>query len=323
MKNKLLFVSMPPHLRSGDKVSSRMYNTSIALLPALFCGVYFFGWRALLIVALSIVSSMLTEFVSCKIMGKTSTLSDGSAFLQGMILGMLLPPAVPWWIPVAGGFICISLGKQLFGGLGNYPFNPALVGFVVVSISWPDYMTNWLGAAGPFVGGSDLVQSPIELLKIWGILDFEEYGFKQLFMGNTPGAIGATSSLALLAGGLYLIWKKIIRWEIPAGFLGSMFFIATLCYMFDSDIHPLPWFHLVIGLAAIGAFFIATEPVTSPYTRPGLWCFGIGCGVMTMLIRLWGGHVDGVAYAILLMNCITPLFDRIRPRVYGRVKASA
>lgn len=296
-ENKLT-VSSNPHIKDKDNVNKIMWYVILALLPASITGVYLFKVNALLIIVLSVVSAVLTELIIQKLTKKPVTVKDGSAVLTGLLLALTLSPLVPWWIPVFGAIFAIAIGKQIFGGLGHNIFNPALAGRAFLVASWPALMTRWLLPDG--VTGA----TPLGLLKLEGI----KTGYLQLFLGNIGGCIGETSAIALLIGAGFLFYKKIIDWRIPAAYIGSVFVFA---FIFRQD----PIFHILAGGLLIGAFFMATDYVTSPITQNGKLIFGFGCGFLTIILRLFSSYPEGVMFAILLMNAAVPLVDR-----YTRLK---
>ncbi len=311
-----------------------MWTVSLALLPAALAGIYFFGLKALFITALCIVSSVVSERFYLKIVGKKSVVGDGSAFLTGLLLGMNMPASL--WsfspftahVPVIASFVAIVITKQLFGGLGFNVFNPALIGRAFALISWPKAMTIWNEPAAAFLAmDAKTTATPLGILKEEGVTRLiEVFGDKinlytHLLTGNRAGSIGETSAVAILIGGLFLLYRGYITWHIPVSFLGTAAVIAWVFggkgALFTGD----PIVHLISGGMMLGAWFMATDYVTSPSIRKGQIIFGIGCGFLTMLIRLKGGYPEGVMFAILIMNCFAPLIDRgVRSRVFGAVK---
>ncbi|PKL51528.1 MAG: electron transporter RnfD [Nitrospira bacterium HGW-Nitrospira-1] len=333
-KEHELIVSVSPHVRSEETTSRIMWTVSLALLPAALAGIYFFGLKALFITALCIVSSVVSERFYLKIVGKKSVVGDGSAFLTGLLLGMNMPASL--WsfspftahVPVIASFVAIVITKQLFGGLGFNVFNPALIGRAFALISWPKAMTIWNEPAAAFLAmDAKTTATPLGILKEEGVTRLiEVFGDKinlytHLLTGNRAGSIGETSAVAILIGGLFLLYRGYITWHIPVSFLGTAAVIAWVFggkgALFTGD----PIVHLISGGMMLGAWFMATDYVTSPSIRKGQIIFGIGCGFLTMLIRLKGGYPEGVMFAILIMNCFAPLIDRgVRSRVFGAVK---
>jgi electron transport complex protein RnfD len=296
-----LIVSSSPHIKKITSVKEIMYMVVIALIPATAVGVYLFGPRVLLIIAASIASALLTEYVALKIMGKKFAM-DGSALVTGLLLAISLPPTVPIWMPVAGAAFGIAIGKCVFGGLGHNIFNPALVGRVFLATSWPISMTTWVA---PFEAVT--MATPLALWKAERIYA----PARELFLGNVAGSIGETSALAILVGGVFLIAMRYIDWRIPLFYIGT---VGAMMWLLGDD----PIFHILAGGLFLGAFFMATDYVTTPLTKKGKVIFGIGAGAIVVLIRMIGGYPEGVAFSILLMNAFTPLIDRVtKSRVYG------
>ena len=308
-------VSAPPYIRQELTTERIMWLVVISLIPAALAGVAFFGWHALGIILSSVFSAVLTEFLVLKLMKRPVTIKDGSAVVTGLLLALIIPPTVPLWIPVVGSAFAIMLGKQIFGGLGYNPFNPALIGRAFLLASWSSLMTKWrwpLNSLAWSGNNADAVSGATAL----GLLreGIQGIPYKQLLFGNISGYLGETSALALLLGAIFLLLYKIIDWRIPAGYLGTVVLMALL-------MGENPLFHLLAGGLILGAFFMATDYVTTPVTPKGRLIFGIGCGVLTMLIRKYGGFPEGVCYSILLMNITTPLLDRWTvPKKFGEVK---
>jgi len=324
----MLVVSASPHIRSKHKTSSAMRLVIIALLPALIFATYLFGLRALLIALISIMAAVGSEALLQRMLGRKITITDGSAILTGLLLAFNLPPGVPWWLPAVGSAFAIIFAKQLFGGLGYNFINPALAGRAFLMASWPSLMTKeWLAPVGGTLSGIDGISAatPLSLLKnpanygnpeiiIRQLNDFDT--IRNIFFGKIGGCIGETSAFFLLIGGLALLFLRIIDYRIVVGYLGSFALLAWLLPTQGSVV-----FHLFAGGLVLGAFFMATDWVTSPVTKKGRWIFGIGCGVITIIIRIWGGYPEGVSYSILLMNVFTPVIDRLtKERIFGEVK---
>ncbi|GFP32776.1 Na+-translocating ferredoxin:NAD+ oxidoreductase subunit D, partial [Candidatus Hakubella thermalkaliphila] len=277
------------------------YMVVIALIPATAVGVYFFGLLVLLVITASISSALLTEYLALKIMGRKFTM-DGSAILTGLLLALSLPPTVPIWMPVVGAAFGIAIGKCVFGGLGHNIFNPALVGRVFLATSWPVMMTTWVT---PFEAVT--TATPLALWKAEKIY----VPARDLFFGNIGGSIGETSALAILVGGIFLIVMRYIDWRTPLSYMGT---VGLMMWLLGED----PIFHALAGGLLLGAFFMATDYVTTPLTKKGKVIFGLGAGIIVVLIRMVGGYPEGVAFSILLMNAFTPLIDQVtKPRVYG------
>ncbi|MDD4938881.1 MAG: RnfABCDGE type electron transport complex subunit D [Candidatus Omnitrophica bacterium] len=311
MKNKLT-VNISPHLHNNESVSKIMWIVGISLIPAGAAGVIIFGLNALTVMILGILSALVTEWLMQLLAKRRITILDGSAFLTGLLLAYNLPPGVPLWLPAAGSFFAIAIGKQVFGGLGQNIFNPALVGRVFLMASWPKYMTTF---TKPLNFDAVTSATPLAVLRESGVI--ENISYLDLFLGRRGGCIGEVCILALVAGALFLFWKGYISWHIPVTYTAVF---AAFVYAFGGDgLFRGDWFfHILTGGLILGAFFMATDYVTSPLTRKGQVIFGAGCGILTAVIRLWGGYPEGVSYAILMMNAATPIIDRFtRNRIYG------
>lgn len=312
-KNKLI-VSAPPHLhKKEESVSKIMWLVVVSLIPAGAAGVFIFGLSALWVIILGVVSAVITE-TALKLLTKNKvTVLDGSAVITGLLLAYNLPAKVPFWLPILGSFFAIAIGKQVFGGLGQNIFNPALVGRVFLMASWPKYMTTF---SAPLKYDAVTQATPLALLKEGKFLEHVSYW--NLFLGKRGGCIGEVCILALLAGAAFLLFKGYISWHIPMSYIVT---VGVFTYTFGPrGLFSGDWFfHILSGGLILGAFFMATDYVTSPLTRKGHLIFGIGCGLLTAIIRLWGGYPEGVSYAILMMNAATPLIDRYtKNRIYGK-----
>jgi len=327
-KEHPLIVSVSPHVKGEETISRIMWSVNLALLPAFIMSIYYFGPRALFVAGLCIVTAVLSEYIFQKSLKKKVTINDGSAFLTGLLLGMNLPPSLPFYIPIVGSFVAIIITKQLFGGLGYNIFNPALVGRAFLLISWPKAMTVWSEPTAFFVAlDAKTTATPLGILKEEGLGKLiEVFGDKmnlytQLLMGNRAGSIGETSVIALLIGAVFLLYKRYVTWHIPFSFLAT---VGILAWIFGGDKGIFtgdPLIHLLSGGLILGAFFMATDYVTCSSVRKGQIIFGIGCGAITMLIRLKGGYPEGVMFAILLMNCFAPLIDRnVKTDIFGVIK---
>ncbi|PLX86952.1 MAG: electron transporter RnfD [Desulfuromonas sp.] len=325
-----LYLSSSPHIHSGETTDKVMRAVIYALLPACGVSIYFFGLPALSVLLICTLGCVAAEVACCKLMGRDLTLFDGSAALTGILLGLNMPPSSPWWLSLFGAAIAILIGKQVYGGLGYNPFNPALVARVVLLISFPVQMTTWTAPA-PLGSGIDAVSAATPLgemktaVMLTGALpEVATSGFGGYLTGNMAGSLGEVSALALLLGGLFLLFKKIITWHTPVSFLATVIIVGGIFWLVDPTKYPSPLFHLLTGGLMLGVFFMATDMVTSPVTGKGMLIFGFGCGLITVLIRLFGGYPEGVSFAILLMNAATPLIDRFtRPTIYGHVEQEA
>jgi len=338
---RLLRISPSPHIRDDVSVTKIMYSVNLALVPAMAGAVYFFGTRAALIIALSVLSAVATEAGIQKLRGQQITAHDGSAILTGVLLAFNLPPGVPWWMPVVGSAFAIAIGKQVFGGLGYNPMNPALLGRAFLMASWPMRMTTgWtLRPELGTISGIDGVTSatPLALLKETGeifskpeaypaaklaaaerIIGDIPSTYGHLFWGNVGGCIGETSVFLLLLGAIYLMYKGYVCWRIPFSYITTVGILSWIFGGFQGLFTGDPLFHIMAGGLVLGAFYMATDMVTSPVTPRGKLIFGTGCGALTVLIRLKGGYPEGVSYSILLMNLAVPLIDRFtKPRILG------
>lgn len=302
MEEYRLITTSSPHLHSGESVQKIMLNVAGALLLPTFAGVYFFGMRALLLVIVTSLAAVLTEAVFQKLRNKPITLWDGSALVTGMLLALNLSSQVPYWVAVVGAVVSIGIGKQIYGGLGMNPFNPALVGRVFLMVTFPNEMGVWIDPIDMTTGAT-----PLQSISSTDYMD--------LLIGQVGGCIGETSAILIIIAGLYLIYKGYVDWRIPASFLGT---VAIFTAIFGED----PIFHLLAGGLMLGAFFMATDMVTSPITKLGKLIFGLGAGIIVVLIRVYGGYPEGVSFSILLMNAFTPIINRLTvPKIYGEVKS--
>ncbi len=325
---KPLIISVSPHIKSEETTSRIMWSVSASLLPAAVMGAYFFGPRAVVTIALCILSSVFSEYLFQKALKKKISVSDGSAFLTGLLLGLNLPPSVPFYIPIIGSCVAIIITKQLFGGLGYNIFNPALIGRAFLLISFPKLMTIWSEPAAAFVFfDAKTTATPLGILKEEGQAKLiEVFGdqinlYAQLLIGHRAGSIGETSVIALLIGAAFLLYKRYITWHIPASFLGTAALLAWIFGAKGTLFAGDPLLHLMSGGMLLGAFFMATDYVTCPSVKSGQIVFGIGCGFLTMLIRLKGGYPEGVMFAILIMNCFAPLIERgLKTKIFGAQK---
>ncbi len=307
-----LVLGPAPHLHAKVTVRRIMLDVIIALLPAVAAAVYFFGPGALYLIVGSLVGSMGTEALIARLRRRPVPVGDGSAAVTGLLLALCLPPTVPLWIAVLGGAFAISVGKTLFGGLGANTFNPALVGRAFLLASFPVLMATWRWPEGSQVAAKNGLDAlagatPLELFRWEGM----STPLGELFLGRVAGCLGETSVFALLVGASYLLARRVIDWRIPASYLGT---VAVVSVLMGTD----PAFHLLAGGLVLGAFYMATDYSSSPVTPRGRIWFGVGCGILTMLIRMHGGYPEGVGYAILLMNAAVPLVERrTRPRPFG------
>ncbi|MGE5633114.1 MAG: RnfABCDGE type electron transport complex subunit D [Caulobacteraceae bacterium] len=318
MENTKFRVSSSPHIRSGETTQRIMLDVIIALLPALFAGVLYFGFRALSVTVTAVVFAVVTEIVMQKILGKPVTVKDLSAVVTGMLLAFNVPATLPLWIVAVGSIFAIAVAKQCFGGLGYNFINPALAARAMLLASWPVRMTSWV------TPGADAVSTATPLALAKGGAEAAGQALPNiwsLFIGNVGGCIGETSALALLIGGLYLIYRGVISPRIPVAFIAT---VAVLALIFTGFNPYMMVYNIFAGGLFLGAIFMATDYSTSPMTAKGQIIFAIGCGFLTSVIRFYGGYPEGVSYSILLMNLATPLIDRYTmPRKFGEVKKSA
>lgn len=314
-KSTTFIVSSSPHIYAKEDVSYAMRQVIFALIPATLVGTYLFGLYAFIVILVSIFSAVIWEGIALLIRRKSlHILKDFSAVVTGLLLALTLPPNVPLWIPVVGTAVAILLAKQVFGGLGENFLNPALVGRAFLLSSWPQIMTSWVQPQNGFFWMSNITTAtPLAIEKL-NLAGYSLPNYWNLFIGNRAGCIGETSVLVLLLGGIWLVYKKIIDWKIPFSYILTVFIFSLL---FGKD----PLFHVLSGGLFLGAFFMATDWVTTPLTSLGRVIFGIGAGFFTIVIRFWGSYPEGVSYGILVMNALTPLIDKlIRPRRFGEVK---
>ncbi len=326
MNNRLLQISGSPHVHSGESVKKIMWAVIFALVPAFLVSIYFFGLPVILITAVAIGSCLLFEYLIQRFLLKgESTIGNGSAILTGLLLAFNLPSSLPLHWVVMGSLFAIGVGKMAFGGLGNNPFNPALLGRVFLLISRPVDMTTWPKPSPIWNLGADMVTGPTPLgilkegLKNGEKLDAIQLpNYVDMLFGNMGGSFGEVSVIALLLGAGFLFYKKILTWHIPVSFVLSAFIFAGILNLVDPTTYVNPFFHLVTGGLILGAFYMATDMVTSPVSPVGMIIFGVGCGVLTILIRVFGAYPEGVSFAILLMNAVTPLINKgFKPKRFG------
>jgi H+/Na+-translocating ferredoxin:NAD+ oxidoreductase subunit D len=332
METRSFKVSFSPHVHDGSSTKKIMWNVILALVPAVAVSIYAFGLNSIRVILLTIISSVLFEVVALLMMNKKLKDSmDGSAFLTGLLLGLTLPPGISNGIIIIGSFVAIIVAKQVFGGVGHNPFNPALTSRVFLLIAFPKPMTTWampkgienitsfMGLKTAKVADAITGATPLAAIKEHAVKTMPHVDVNNLFTGlNTPGSIGEISALALLIGAGYLFYKKIITWEIPVSICLTVFLFALITNVANPVKYANPFFHLFAGGLIIGAFFMATDYVTAPMYTKGKLIYGVGIGLITMLIRLWGGYPEGISFAILLMNSITPLMDRwTGPKPFG------
>lgn len=322
-------VSPSPHLQSAETTRKLMYGVVIALSPALAAAVWFFGMGAIIVTLVSVISCVATEYLIQKYILKTKpSVTDGSAVVTGLLLAFNVPSNLPVYIIIIGAIVSIGVAKMTFGGLGSNPFNPALVGRVFLLISFPVQMTSWPLPAGFNTGYADAVTGATPLgVMSEGLRNGEAVSammeqipsHMQLFYGYLGGSMGEIAALALIIGGIYMIARKIITWHIPVTILLTVALFTGILWAVDPGKYADPLFHLLTGGIMLGAIFMATDYVTSPMTVKGMVIYGIGIGVLTVLIRTWGAYPEGVSFAILIMNAFVPLLNMyIKPKRFGK-----
>jgi len=328
---KTLEIRTSPHLLSGYSVDTIMFNVVLALLPVTAFAIYAFGLTAAATLATALVSCLVTEHWTCKLAGRPSTVGDWSITITGLLYGLTLPPGLPLWMVAVGGFIAVALGKALFGGLGYNTFNPALVGRAFLQAAFPVAMTSWIPGftAGRFssIAGSSLTlpfSAPVydgitgaTPLALWKF-EHQATDAGELVMGFVSGSVGETSSVLILLGGIYLVARNMMNWRIPVAIFATVTVFSGILHLVDAEKYASPWFMLFSGGLMLGAVFMASDMVGSPITSGGVLIYGALIGVLVVVIRVWGGMPEGVMYAILLGNAVSPQIDRIiRPTVYG------
>ena len=324
MANKFI-VATAPHMHSPESTKSLMRDVLIALVPAFIVSAYVYGLDALRVTAIAVVSCVLVEYLIQKFLLKgATTIGNLSAVVTGVLLAFNMPANIAWWIVVIGSIVAIGVAKMTFGGLGRNPFNPALVGRVFLLIAYPAQMTSFpqpaVGEDVDALAGA----TPLAALKAQAVAA-GDVNLLNMFAGVMPGSMGEIAAAALLAGGLYMLWRRVITWHIPVAVLGSMaafaFVVALAQGGVSSLMYELPAFHLLAGGAMLGAIFMATDYVTSPMNPKGMIIYGIGIGLITMVIRQWGAYPEGMSFAILIMNAVAPLINKyVKPKRFGVIK---
>jgi len=323
-----LILHAAPFVRTPVTTRGLMYDVLLALSLVLVAAVYHFGLSAITGVLVATLGALLAELLFTPLRPRLQCLSDGSGLLTGVLLGLTLPPGLPLWMAFVGGIVAIGIGKVAFGGLGQNLFNPALVGRAFLQAAFPTAMTSWVLPDGlmkmrpealalPLLKSVDAVTTASPLAR----MKFEQLAAPttDLMLGSVPGSLGETSALAIIIGGLYLLIRRGLDWRIPVSILGTVALLSGLFWLIDPSVYPSPGFMLLSGGLMFGAVFMATDPVCSPTAPLATWLFGVGVGVVVVLVRLWGGLPEGVMYGILLMNAATPLLERFfQPRPFGR-----
>ncbi len=317
ISQKKFIVSHAPFWHDGSSITQRSHHTLLAALPAVLVGLYYYGLPAFAVMALSVSTAILWELAINYVTKRNISIGDGNAAVIGMLFGMLLPATTPWWAVITGTFVAIVVGKQIFGGIGGNSFNPAILSIAIISISWPDLFD--FDAALVDYDLDFIMVFPLAAVKHFGAAAVEGFSVGDLLMGRQVGGIGTTFGLGLILGGLYLIIRGFIRWEISISFLLGIAFTAAVFNVADPARFGSPAIHLLCGYTLIGAFFLATEDSSSPVNPIPMLIYGAAGGIITVLIRNIGVYVDGVVYAILVINLINPLLDKIRPKAIGKV----
>lgn len=326
--SKLLTITPSPHMHQGDSVNKIMYSVIFALVPALVWSFIVFGLSAVIVTLTAVVACIVIEWVIQKYLMKGEpTIKDGSAILTGILLAMNVPSSLPIWILLIGAIVAIGVGKMSFGGLGQNPFNPALVGRVFLLISFPVQMTSWPNVS-KIVVDATTEATPLAIMKE-GLKNGEQVSdlmsqipkYTELLMGNMSGSVGEVSAILLLLGFVYMLIRKVITWHIPVTLLATVFVFAGILWFVNPEQFVDPLFHLLTGGLMLGAVFMATDMVTSPMSKKGQIIFAVGIGLITVCIRTWGAYPEGISFAILIMNAFVPLINNyVKPKRFGEKK---
>mgnify|MGYP001040004727 CR=1 FL=1 len=325
----LLQVSSSPHINTDDSVKKIMLTVIIALLPTLIFSFLFFGWGAVKVTLVAIAACVIFEWLFLKLLPETKP-SYLATIVTGMLLAFNLPTNLPIWIVIIGALVAIGLGKMVYGGLGNNLFNPALVGRVFLLISFPQQMTTWPKPRMIFTNPTLLTDATTEATPLGAIKTGLSQGqdmtslmeslptYAQLLIGERGGSLGEVASLAIIIGGLIMLFRKVISWHIPVSFIGASFLLAAVLHWINPGTYIPPSYHILSGGLLLGAIFMATDMVTSPMSAWGKIIFGIGCGILTIVIRVAGAYPEGVSFAILFMNALVPLINKgFKPKRFG------
>ncbi len=304
-----LLVSSSPHWHSGSSEFKINRDFIIGLIPAVIHSLFFFGMHAARVISLCIAIAVLSEILIRKVFKKKVEPYNGSAVYLGILFAMLLPPTTPYWVVIIGVFLTVFIGREIFGGSGSNPFSPVLVGMAILELSWPVHLNVNLSSVNYNLGFD--CHSPLTALKSAGADYTSKFSLFELGLGNQVGGIGSVAILFIILGGIYLLVRKVIRWEIPLFFALGVVGMAAIFRAIDPHVFACPWFHLLTGNVMIGMFFLSTDYSSSPYSNPGKIIFGLGCGIITVLFRAMSVHEDGVIYAILIMNLFTPMLDKL------------
>lgn len=327
----LLTISASPHVHGDQSTKKIMWGVIYSMIPAMLVSIYFFGLDAMRVIFLSVAASIFFEWAIQKYLIKgENTVSDGSAIITGVLLAFNVPANLPWWIILIGALVSIGMGKMSFGGLGKNPFNPALVGRVFLLISFPVQMTSWPKPMPIFNGLADAVTGPTALgimkeglsagKSVQELMTSPEMpSYLNLMTGEMTGSLGEMSAIALILGGLYMFWKKIITWEIPISILLTVVIFSGIFWLIDPTSFVNPIFHLLTGGMMLGAIYMATDMVSSPMTSKAQIVYGVGIGLLTIIIRVWGAYPEGMSFAILIMNAAVPLLNNaFKPTRFGK-----
>ncbi|QIA07763.1 RnfABCDGE type electron transport complex subunit D [Draconibacterium halophilum] len=322
--SKLLTVSPSPHVHSSESTQKIMLRVVYAMIPAMAWGIYMFGLDAVRVGLISILSCLAIEYlIQQYVMKVKPSLTDGSALITGILLAFNVPANLPWWIIIIGAIAAMGIGKLSFGGLGANIFNPALVGRVFLLISFPVQMTSWpatrsmsidaVSAATPLAVIKEGIKNGIPVSQLQGLPDLSD-----IAIGFNNGSMGEISALLLILGGLYMLWKKVITWQTPVSIILTVLVVAGIFWMINPEMYVNPVYHIFTGGLMLGAIFMATDMVTSPMTGKGQWIYGIGIGLITISIRMFGAYPEGISFAILIMNAFVPLINMyVKPKRFG------
>ncbi|MFO7560119.1 MAG: RnfABCDGE type electron transport complex subunit D [Desulfobacterales bacterium] len=315
---KKFIVSHAPFWHDGSSISTKNYHIMLAAMLSVIPGFLQYGGPAVAVVSFSIATAMIWELIINQVSKRPVSIGDGNAALIGLLFAMMIPATTPWWGVLVGTMVAVVIGKQIYGGLGGNPFNPVLISIAILSFSWKG-MFDFDEALLAYDFDFNMIY-PLAALKAFGPDSVSTFSTADLLMGRQIGGIGSTCGIAIIVGGLYLIVRGFVRWEISVSFIAGIFITALLFTMFGEEgKYAGPLFHLFTGYTLIGAFYLATEDSSSPVNFIPMLIYGAGCGIMTILIRNIGAYVDGVVLAILLMNIANPLLDKIRPKALGKV----
>ena len=315
-----LVVSYAPHWHCGSSIRSAMHTWALALAPAAAFGIYLYGVDGARVIALSVLCCVVCEALVQRLFKKPITVVDGSAVLAGLLLALILPASAPFWLVMVGSLMCILVGKQVFGGLGSNPFNAVLIGWAALKISWKAQMDFRVALVNYDLATA--VKYPLGVLWRDGASALSDVRLFDLLVGREAGGIGCSPALLLAIGGVFLVLRGVISWRVPISFLLGVVISASIFWLADSTKYADPVFHILAGNVMIGALFLAPDYSSSPVSKWGMAFFGLGCGLLTVLLRIWSAGPDGTFFAILLMNLITPFLDMMRPRRTSSAEAA-